>query len=171
MKPLILRNIVTHDFCRKFVERPHEQLERARVGKGEDVDSSVATFRRCWTQVVTDEEIVKETVVPIFAQYPDIDTDGKTESCLILYRDKDAGNYDLHQDVFYSENVRKLSMSLMLSDHRSFTGGVLEIMGQPIDLQWGDAVVFPSFLPHLVTPVKTGERLVLVSWMYGPQWK
>jgi PKHD-type hydroxylase len=60
-------------------------------------------------------------------------------------------------------------MSILITDE--FTGGELEIMGEVMEIEKGDAVIFPSYLPHSVAPVKTGSRLSLVSWLYGPQWK
>ena len=163
MKPLIIRNAVPQQFLDSLIAKPID-VKRARVN-----DNKVSTMRRCWTESVTDNKVINETVNSLFAQYKDIQTNGNTESHLILYREQDAGNYDLHQDVFYADDVRKLSMSILVTD--DFTGGELEIMGEYIDLQKGDAVIFPSFLPHLVAPVKSGTRLALVSWMYGPQWK
>jgi PKHD-type hydroxylase len=37
--------------------------------------------------------------------------------------------------------------------------------------QLGDALVFPSFLRHRVTPVSRGVRYSLVTWIEGPQWR
>jgi len=169
LRPLIIHNAVTQEFLNSLADRSFEQFKKAKVSHSEGNKNTVSMIRRCWTDSVTDNEVVNKTVSSIFAKYKDIETNGNIESNLTLYREQDAGNYDLHQDVFYGDDVRKLSMSIIVTDN--FTGGELFIMGDQIDLQKGDAVIFPSFLPHLVAPVKTGSRLALVSWMYGPQWK
>lgn len=74
---------------------------------------------------------------------------------------------------------RKLGISVMLSDPIfDFTGGEFQIMpaGDPtlidtILLNKGDVVVFPSYMPHQVTPVVTGTRNCLVCWAQGPKFK
>lgn len=169
MRPLIIHNAVTQEFLSSISDISIEQFKKARVAIGEEKNSTVSMQRRCWTKSVTDNEDINTTLKPIFTQYKDVETNGNIESNLILYREQDGGNYDLHQDVFYADDVRKLSMSILIND--DFTGGELLIMGEQINLQKGDAVIFPSFLPHSVAPVKTGSRLALVSWMYGPHWK
>ena len=35
----------------------------------------------------------------------------------------------------------------------------------------GRVLIFPSFLPHKVTPVTKGVRKSLVTWMEGPAWR
>lgn len=163
MKPLVVENLVPQEFLDYLTEIPIE-WQRAKIN-----NNSISTVRRCWAESMSSNKTVKKIVEPLFELYQDIETNNQIESQLILYKSADAGNYDLHQDVYYADNVRKLSMSLLVTDN--FTGGKFQIMGETIDLNKGDAVIFPSFLPHAVAPVETGQRLSLVSWMYGPQWK
>ena len=72
-------------------------------------------------------------------------------------------------------NRRKLSMSILLNSSDEFTGGDLEIFpnedakDKPIAKNAGDAIVFPSFRHHRVSPVTDGERHVLVNWVSGPE--
>ncbi len=35
----------------------------------------------------------------------------------------------------------------------------------------GKGILFPSYYNHCVTPVTKGERYVLISWVFGPEWK
>ena len=86
-----------------------------------------------------------------------------------------GGFYDWHMDsdtVFLHEpTVRKISMTLLLSDPSQFTGGELEFMDKgkrPDDLKQGQAIFFASFLRHRVAPVKKGVRHSLVMWFGGP---
>jgi len=164
MRPLVVHNAVPQSFLDHLIEIPIE-WKRAQIN-----NEAVSTVRRCWAESMSSNSLVEAVVKPLFEYYENVETNNKFESQLILYREEDAGNYDLHQDVFYSQDdVRKLSMSILITD--DFTGGELEIMGEVMEIQKGDAVIFPSFLPHSVTPVKTGSRLSLVSWLYGPHWK
>jgi PKHD-type hydroxylase len=69
--------------------------------------------------------------------------------------------------------VRKISMTLLLSDPSTFEGGELEFMdeGKQFKLKQGHAVFFASWLQHRVKPVTQGERKSLVMWFGGPAFK
>ena len=77
----------------------------------------------------------------------------------------------------------KLSCSFMLSDPNDYEGGELQFVlhkGKSFDFkpyfksykpEQGSIVVFPSWLPHRVRPVKSGTRKSLVAWVHGPLFK
>ena len=90
------------------------------------------------------------------------------------------GFYDWHMDLnaFGQEGqnpIRKISMTLLLSDPKDFTGGDLMFseMGdnKPLPLKQGQAIFFASFLRHKVAPVKKGIRRSMVMWFGGPPLK
>lgn len=93
------------------------------------------------------------------------------------YHAADNGTYTDHLD--WSPNVispRKMSLSIQLSDDAEYEGGELQIKltsHAPITASRtkGDALVFPSFLLHGVTPVTRGTRKSLVVWATGPEWQ
>lgn len=69
--------------------------------------------------------------------------------------------------------VRKLSLTINLSNPRSYEGGDFEIQRDD-DIEvvtegrgQGNMILFPSFLPHRVTPVTRGTRYSLVIWLLG----
>jgi len=70
---------------------------------------------------------------------------------------------------------RKLSIVVQLSDPSSYTGGDTNIyIGDPVqtlEKKQGTINIFPSFFLHEVTPVLTGTRYALVSWVSGPPWR
>ncbi len=91
------------------------------------------------------------------------------------YSSTDQGFYACHTDSSlkgYGGSVRKLSFSILLSD--DFEGGDLKFhnfdQGHTINLNKGDAVFFPSFMPHSVEPVTKGIRKSLVGWIQGPDF-
>lgn len=93
------------------------------------------------------------------------------------YHASEQGNYNDHLD-WNSNQVRprKLSMSIQLTDDTEYQGGNLQLKinsQNPIVASRikGDALVFPSFLLHGVTPVTEGVRKSLVVWVDGPEWK
>ena len=107
----------------------------------------------------------------------------------------DGGHYDWHFDMsgrVYGPNdavadtfhglLRKISFSIMLNPGDEYDGGDLEIeLGLPSDevrvekpnpdRERGTMVVFPSFVPHRVTPVTRGVRYSLVGWSCGKPWR
>ena len=90
---------------------------------------------------------------------------------------QEGGCYDWHSDGKSPESPehyeRKLSMSFLLTD--DYEGGELELEAKPfhetLKPKPGIAVIFPSWLPHRVRPVTSGERISLVAWMNGPVFK
>ena len=88
-----------------------------------------------------------------------------------------GGFYDWHMDNDvlgkHQPPVRKISMTLLLSDPSTFEGGELEFMskGKTAKLKQGQAIFFASWLQHRVKPVTRGERSSLVMWFGGPSFK
>ena len=88
-----------------------------------------------------------------------------------------GGFYDWHMDNdvqgLRQQPVRKISMTLLLSDPATFEGGELEFMqkGKTAKLKQGQAIFFSSWLQHRVKPGTKGERYSLVMWFGGPPFK
>ena len=66
-------------------------------------------------------------------------------------------------------------MSLVLDTE--FEGGELQIFNPRThkidshDLKPGQVCIFPSWASHQVTPVTSGTRYSLVTWMNGPEFR
>lgn len=94
-----------------------------------------------------------------------------------IYFDTDAGHYDWHSDSLLLDNghVRKLSLSILLSDPAEFKGGAFLFApdGHPVEIEQvqGRMIVFPSWVPHKVMPVLKGTRVSLVLWVHGKPFK
>ena len=103
---------------------------------------------------------------------------------------KDGGFYGWHQDeagIEKTNEIRKLSLTLVLSNPDTFEGGELqfyngdrpledmgEITGEQVtnDIKaQGTVVVFDSRDFHRVTPVTKGVRHSVVCWTVGPNFK
>ena len=88
-----------------------------------------------------------------------------------------GGFYDWHMDLNISGKnsppVRKISMTILLSDPSTFIGGELEFMEKNkfSDLKQGQAIFFASFIRHRVAPVQKGIRRSLVMWFGGKPFK
>ena len=113
----------------------------------------------------------------------------QSEACQFTVYTKDQ-HYGWHQDSWHESyktpealkgKIRKLSMSISLSDPKEYRGGNLEFDFRAISKNKphackeinskGSVVVFPSFLWHRVTPVTRGIRYSLVSWHTGDPFK
>jgi len=100
-----------------------------------------------------------------------------------VYKGEDQGKYDWHVDAsapfWYHGKLheRKLSCSFMLSGPDEYTGGEMQFCLPSVKKaeskkpEKGSALIFPSWLPHRVKPVKSGIRKSLVVWMHGPMFK
>tara|TARA_R100001129_G_scaffold43936_1_gene30098 strand:- start:4622 stop:5215 length:594 start_codon:yes stop_codon:yes gene_type:complete len=101
-------------------------------------------------------------------------------------------HYDWHCDSwnqpyntpgkFNHGKIRKLSVTLLLSDPKSYEGGEFEFDFKNVRGQGnfktcneisekGSLVVFPSFVWHRVRPVTQGTRYSLVIWSLGNPFK
>ena len=86
-----------------------------------------------------------------------------------------AGKYDQHIDRAYNWQIRKLSITIQLSNPNDYEGGDFELITgdkpKVFEKQQGKLFAFPSFLLHRVTPVTKGERNSLVAWITGDNFK
>lgn len=105
---------------------------------------------------------------------------------LTEYDSAEQGEYKPHEDDadwvglvperFDPRGVRKLSVVIQLSDSKSYEGGELifpnnEGYDSSHATGIGTCIIFPSYLKHGVTPVTSGVRHSLVSWILGPPFK
>ena len=89
-----------------------------------------------------------------------------------------GGFFEWHIDAEincqFEPPVRKISMTILLSDASEFEGGDLEFMtadNNPPQLIQGQAIFFNSMIRHRVTEVKKGMRRSLVMWFGGTPFK
>ena len=86
-----------------------------------------------------------------------------------------SGKYGKHVDRGMNMPVRKLSISIQLTNPDEYEGGELYLYdddkGKVMDKTQGTLVIFPSYVLHEVMPVTKGERNSLVTWVTGKQFK
>lgn len=102
------------------------------------------------------------------------------------YYDKDGNvvpaKANLTADQNYIGKIRKLSVTISLSDPKDYDGGNLKFdFGPHAEKQRfftceeirpkGSVIVFPSHIYHQVTPVTRGTRYSLVAWNLGKPFK
>ena len=85
---------------------------------------------------------------------------------------KIKGHYDWHVDAGSGEvATRKISITCQLSDPNTYTGCELIINNHTSELvgtrECGSMHLFPSYMPHKVSPIISGDRYALVIWIHG----
>jgi len=82
-------------------------------------------------------------------------------------------HYGAHFDIGPGRlSERKLSLTVQLSAPEDYSGGELIIYPEFVaPKDQGTMTVFPSFMCHIVCPVKSGVRYSLVSWLAGPPFR
>ena len=171
--------------CQMIVDAGHQQKpEKALVGGGpkgaHDTKKRVTTIS--WIPFVKMPEMYKQIENQLsIVNLNHFGFDGVTLTEPAQFTEYPKGGfYDWHMDLnaFGQEGqnpIRKISMTLLLSDPKDFTGGDLMFseMGdnKPLPLKQGQAIFFASFLRHKVAPVKKGIRRSMVMWFGGPPLK
>jgi PKHD-type hydroxylase len=100
---------------------------------------------------------------------------GFIEGLQFTHYKEPGGKYKKHIDRGINLSIRKLSLSIQLSDPKSYEGGdlLLHDSDKPVAVpkEQGKLILFPSYVLHEVTPVTKGERYSLVAWITGAQFK
>ena len=171
--------------CQMIVDAGHQQQpEKALVGGGDkgqhDTKKRVTTIS--WIPFAKMPEMYKQIENQLsIVNLNHFGFDGVTLTEPAQFTEYPKGGfYDWHMDLnaFGQDGqnpIRKISMTLLLSDPKDFTGGDLMFseMGdnKPLPLKQGQAIFFASFLRHKVAPVKKGIRRSMVMWFGGPPLK
>jgi PKHD-type hydroxylase len=100
-----------------------------------------------------------------------LDLSGFTEKFQFTNYIAPSGKFQKHVDRYLNGEVRKLSISIQLSNFDEYEGGELityeDGLGRKANKQQGNLIMFPSFILHEVTPITKGERNSLVIWVSG----
>ena len=187
--------IFTPAQCEDIIKMGHSQkLEKAKVGHQEETKPDTSKARL--TPLVDLNKARRTTISWIpFKSMPQMYTriersmlqangnhfgyEGMQISEIAQFTEYPKGGfYDWHMDADVNgldePPVRKISMTILLSNPSEFVGGDLEFMvegNKPPDLEQGQAIFFCSLLRHRVKKVKKGIRRSLVMWFGGPPFK
>lgn len=177
---------ISVDKCSEIIRRGmHLQSQNASIGFTEDrVDNSyrISTIRWFYEPENKDlSRIMMDHALFANREYFGFDISfGSHELQFTEYHGTNSGKYDWHHDVFWENkrhHDRKLSVVIQLNDPSTYQGGNFEFRmpHDPSELQLfrqqGSILVFPSFFEHRVTPVTSGTRYSLVSWIDGPKFR
>jgi predicted 2-oxoglutarate/Fe(II)-dependent dioxygenase YbiX len=118
---------------------------------------------------------VASAVSVVNALHFEYDITSINHSLQLIHYASDAdipGHYDWHVDAGNgSSATRKISFTAQLSDPESYTGCdlIIDNHGTKIEAvrERGSISLFPSYMPHVVSPIETGDRYALVIWING----
>lgn len=173
------------DILKQYVEKRKDLIMDASVfydnAKG-DVNQEVNNDQRKGKTLhlhITESKrvpnIVQSRISPLAYEIAERDyAHGIPEVQYAIY---DVGDFfDIHRDVIRPDapEIRCMTTVVNLTDGDQYEGGdlLLYVNGpdeDPIklDRKKGSSITFPAFILHEVTPITSGHRVTLVSWIYG----
>jgi PKHD-type hydroxylase len=120
---------------------------------------------------------VTDIVLNLNEKFFKFDLFGLNEGFQFTNYEAPSGKYGKHVDRGINTPVRKLSISIQLTDPEEYKGGELKLydgednQANVMDKTQGTLILFPSYILHEVMPVTKGERNSLVTWVTGKQFK
>jgi PKHD-type hydroxylase len=148
----------------------------AEVGGGED--SQVSDYRKSEISWIPEEpnnqwlyDKISQYAISANKEMWNFDIWGYHDTLQFTNYYGDGGHYDWHADLGPGISNRKLSVVLQLSDPKDYVGGELQMNTgggiTSVPKEYGLLCFFPSFVLHRVTPLTSGTRTSLVTWLCG----
>ena len=148
-------------------------IKSSVINEREHSQANLAHYENVFDSETCIKIIEKTNYVNKFYNF---DVVGITEPIqFISYDGSGNEHYGWHLDMDGGfKSRRKISIVIQLSDENEYEGGELQIDTCTLDGQLtvgnkkrGSMIFFPSYLLHKVTPVTSGHRYSLVSWLSG----
>jgi len=118
---------------------------------------------------------ITDIVLNLNDRFFQFDLHGLNEGLQFTNYKAPSDKYGKHIDRSLDMVIRKLSLSIQLTDPKEYEGGELILYendeGTVMKKEQGTLVLFPSYVLHEVKPVTKGERNSLVAWVTGKQFK
>ena len=164
--------IFSPEQCQNIIDMGHQQKqEEAQVGHKDKAGGNYDTKKRIttisWIPFKAMPEmykIIERMMKQVNGNHFGYEGMQITETAQFTEYPK-GGFYDWHMDADvncqYEPPVRKISMTILLSNPSEFEGGDLEFMSKgnkPPQLLQGQAIFFCSLIRHRVSKVKKGIR-------------
>lgn len=175
-----VENVFSKEECEKIISISNKSpLIKGGLSEENKLDISIRDSNIKWLGVGKDTEwIFRKTTDIVFElneKFFKFNLFGFIEGFQFTNYKAPSGKYGKHVDRGFNSRVRKLSISIQLSDPKNYKGGELYLYesdkGTLMSKKQGTLVIFPSFILHEVTPVTKGERNSLVTWITGDNFK
>ena len=173
-----VQQVFSKEECEKIIKI----AETKRLLKATTKSKEDDTYRKsqiCWLYSSDDMEWafrkVTDIILDLNNKFFQFDIFGLNEGFQFTNYKSPDGTYRSHVDTIFGHVVRKLSLTIQLTDPKEYEGGELYIYndenGTVMEKQQGSLTMFPSYTLHKVTTVTKGERNSLVCWVTGKQFK
>jgi PKHD-type hydroxylase len=154
-------------------------LTEGKTGKEVDIKIDVRDSKISWLYPNDNMDWVFRRVTDIILNLNErffkFDLFGLNEGFQFTNYEAPSGKYGKHVDRGINFPVRKLSISIQLTNPEEYEGGELYLYdndkGTVMDKAQGTLIMFPSYVLHEVMPVTKGTRNSLVTWVTGKQFK
>jgi len=170
------KNAFSKEECQTIINIAKNKglITGATVGKSNIRDSKISWLYPCdnmeWVY-----RRVTDVVLNLNERFFKFDLFGISEGFQFTSYEAPSGKYGKHVDRGLNITVRKLSISIQLTNPEEYEGGELYLYEDdkpiPMDKSQGTLIVFPSYVVHEVMPVTKGLRNSLVTWVTGKQFK
>ena len=178
-------NAFTKEECDKIIDIANNKglvngkVEAMRLGKADEDQKKTRDSSISWLNPTDNLEWFYRRLTDIITElnenYFKFDLFGINEGLQFTNYKSPGGKYGKHVDAGGEMAVRKLSVSIQLTNPDEYEGGELCLYGgekpEVMKKTQGTLVMFPSYVLHEVTPVTKGERNSLVLWVTGPAFK
>ena len=169
-------NAFTKEECNKIIKIAKEKGLLKGVTKG---NSDIRLSKITWLYSSDDLDWVFRKITDIVLnlnnRFFQFDLHGLNEGLQFTNYKAPSNKYGKHIDRSVNSLIRKLSLSIQLTDPKEYEGGELILYenekGTEMKKEQGTLVLFPSYTLHEVKPVTKGERNSLVTWVTGKQFK
>jgi PKHD-type hydroxylase len=177
-------NIIPKSECERIIDDCKSDLgEIAQVGDGVG-GSIVDKYRKTNIRWIDNSKLIAKLIYGFVHEANDLffHYDISNHDQIQFGEYTVGGHYNYHQDTVTLDSgietspIRKLSVSVLLSDPKDFEGGEFVMYNggkeplKPLKGQ-GSIIVFASSDFHAVEPVTFGVRHSLVMWATGPLFK
>ena len=173
-----VHNFLNPKECNSIIEHGKKyKLEPGLVNKQKKNKIRESTIKWLYPHddIIWLYERLSRAIVDLNNRYFKFDISGLTEGLQFTTYKHPDGRYGKHVDLLFNGTIRKLSISVQLTDPKKYTGGdlCLYTSEKPVSLprSQGSLYIFPSYILHEVKPVTKGERQSLVAWVNGKAFK
>jgi PKHD-type hydroxylase len=179
----VFPNFLTKEECEILIDYGNKQNKKIAEVGNENINKEIRKNKIVWfgEKDISLKWVMDKIANIVFNQNNNLykfDLYGLTEDLQFTIYDTIDDGYKWHYDSG-GASVRKLSLSIQLSDPKDYEGCELEfIESASADKEaketlkpQGTLVLFPSYLAHRVTPLTQGTRYSLVTWVGGPKFK
>jgi PKHD-type hydroxylase len=169
-------NVFTKKECNQIIKI----AKKKGLSKGEEIKNiDIRSSKICWLNSNDDLDWVfrkiTDVVLNLNNRFFQFDIFGLNEGLQFTNYKAQSDHYGKHIDRSLNFIVRKLSLSVQLTDPKNYKGGELILYenenGVEMKKEQGTLILFPSYILHEVKPITKGERNSLVSWVTGKQFK